>query len=88
MTKFMYVYFSHYVPFTFSNVSRTLVICSNKIQVLFLTNLLCVEWEILITKGTDLAIYFCFYSDQYDLKISSLLAIQKFKTPEPNCEPK
>lgn len=29
-TKLMYVYFSHYVFFTFSNISKTLIICSIK----------------------------------------------------------
>lgn len=70
-TKLMYVYFSHYVFFTFSNISKTLIICSIKTKPSTQSD----KFIVYSMRNTDNEgdwFGFCFYSDQYDQRIPSL----------------
>lgn len=84
-TKLMYVYFSHFVFFTFSNISKTLILCSIKQKPRTQPN----EFTVHSVRNTDNEgdrFGFCFYSDQYDQRIPSLtfLLLDVKQTPLPD----
>lgn len=70
-TKWMYVYFSHYLFFTFNNKSKTLIFCPIKQKPRTQSN----KFTVYSMRNTDNEgdrFGFCFYSDQYDQRIPSL----------------
>lgn len=84
-TKLMYVYFSHFVFFTFSNISKTLILCSIKQKPRTQPN----EFTVHSVRNTDNEgdrFGFCFYSDQYDQRIPSptFLLLDVKQTPLPD----
>lgn len=69
--KLMYVYFSHYVFFTFSNISKTLILCSIKQK----PRTWCNKFTASSMRNTDNEgdrFGFCFDSDQCDQRFPSL----------------
>lgn len=70
-TKLMYVYFSHYVFFTFSHISKTLILCSIKQK----PRTWCNKFTASSMRNTDNEgdrFGLCFDSDQYDQRCPSL----------------